>query len=61
MIHDEAFAQYVSVLTKNDNIVLSNIIRMAKQLNMDVVTEGVETWQQVEFLHDITKVVDYIE
>ncbi len=39
--------------TENDNIVLSNIIHMAKQLNMDVVTEGVENWEQVEFLHDM--------
>ena len=26
---------------------------MAKQLNMDVVSEGVESWNQVEFLHDM--------
>ena len=39
--------------TENDHIVLSNIIHMAKQLNMDVVTEGVENWEQVEFLHDM--------
>lgn len=39
--------------TENDTIVLTNIIRMAKQLNMDVITEGVEKWEQVEFLHDI--------
>ncbi len=39
--------------TENDHIVLSNIIHMAKQLNMDVVTEGVENWSQVEFLHDM--------
>lgn len=39
--------------TENDNIVLSNIIRMAKQMNMDVVSEGVENWNQVELLHDM--------
>ncbi|MBQ9983580.1 MAG: EAL domain-containing protein [Lachnospiraceae bacterium] len=39
--------------TENDSVVLSNIIRMAKQLNMDVITEGVERWEQVEFLHDM--------
>lgn len=39
--------------TENDSVVLSNIIRMAKQLNMDVITEGVENWEQVEFLHDM--------
>ncbi len=39
--------------TENDQIVLSNIVRMAKELNMDVVTEGVENWEQVEFLNDM--------
>ncbi len=39
--------------TENDQVVLSNIIRMAKQLNMDVVSEGVENWEQIEFLHDM--------
>ena len=38
---------------ETDHIVLSNIIHMAKQLNMDVVSEGVENWKQVEFLHDM--------
>jgi len=38
---------------ETDRIVLSNIIHMAKQLNMDVVSEGVENWNQVEFLHDM--------
>lgn len=39
--------------TESDSIVLSHIIQMAKQLNMDVVSEGVENWEQVEFLQDI--------
>lgn len=39
--------------TENDTIVLSNIIHMAKQMNMDVVSEGVENWEQVELLHDM--------
>lgn len=38
---------------ENDQIILANIIHLAKQLNMDVVMEGVETWEQVEFLHDV--------
>lgn len=37
----------------NDSIVLTNIIRMAKELHMDVITEGVEKWSQVKFLHDM--------
>jgi sensor c-di-GMP phosphodiesterase-like protein len=35
---------------ENDEIVLSNIIHMAKELKMDVITEGVENWEQVGFL-----------
>jgi EAL domain-containing protein (putative c-di-GMP-specific phosphodiesterase class I) len=40
-------------ITENDEIVLTNIVKMARELNMDVITEGVESWEQVEFLHDI--------
>ena len=35
---------------ENDRIVLSNIIRMASELHMDVVAEGVERWEQADFL-----------
>ena len=31
-------------------IVITNIIRMARELNMKTVSEGVERWEQVEFL-----------
>ncbi|MGN0381417.1 MAG: putative bifunctional diguanylate cyclase/phosphodiesterase, partial [Suilimivivens sp.] len=41
---------FLNSLEKSDRIVLSNIIRMASELNMDVVAEGVENWQQVDFL-----------
>lgn len=41
------------VMTESDTIVITNIVKMAKELNMEVITEGVETWEQVEFLHDI--------
>jgi diguanylate cyclase (GGDEF)-like protein len=37
----------------NDSIVLTNIIKMAKELDMDVITEGVENWNQVEFLRNM--------
>lgn len=49
---DKSFIEE-GIQTENDGVVLANIVRMAKELNMDVVTEGVETWGQVEFLHDI--------
>lgn len=39
---------------ENDRIVLSNIIRMASELHMDVVSEGVERWDQVDFLKQMT-------
>lgn len=41
------------VMTESDTIVITNIVKMARELNMDVITEGVENWNQVEFLHDI--------
>ncbi len=40
-------------ITESDMIVITNIVRMARELDMDVITEGVENWSQVEFLHDI--------
>lgn len=40
-------------LIESDEIVLTNIIRMAKELKMEVITEGVKNWKQVKFLHDI--------
>lgn len=49
---DKSFLD-VSVSAKNDKIVLSNIISMAKQLNMNIVTEGVETVDQMEFLQSM--------
>lgn len=41
---------FIDKLEKNDRIILSNIIRMATDLEMDIVAEGVETWQQLECL-----------
>jgi diguanylate cyclase (GGDEF)-like protein len=40
-------------ISENDEIILTNIVKMAKELHMDVLTEGVEHWKQVEFLHRI--------
>ncbi len=36
--------------TRRDNIVLDHIAQMANELDMSVITEGVEQWEQVEFL-----------
>lgn len=40
-------------LSKNDEIVLKNIITMAKELGIDVVTEGVEREDQIELLKGV--------
>lgn len=42
-----------SYATERDKIVVTSIVEMAKQLNMKVVAEGVETEGQVDFLKDI--------
>lgn len=41
---------FIDTQEETDRIVLSNIIHMAKQLSMRVVAEGVETYQQMEYL-----------
>ena len=37
----------------NSQIIVGNIINMAKNLNLNVVSEGVETYMQVDFLRDM--------
>ncbi|MBQ9438886.1 MAG: EAL domain-containing protein, partial [Lachnospiraceae bacterium] len=39
--------------SKRDSIVVANIAKMAKELDMSVITEGVEQWDQVDFLKSI--------
>lgn len=39
--------------TKRDTVVVSSIAKMANELNMDVIAEGVERWDQVEFLQSV--------
>ncbi len=39
--------------TRRDSVVVSSVARMAKDLNMSVITEGVEKWEQVEFLKSV--------
>lgn len=38
---------------KREKIILMNIIQMAKQLHVNVISEGIETVQQIEFLKEI--------
>lgn len=44
---------FIDNLDERDKIVLSNIIRMAHELNMEVVAEGVETKEQALYLGEI--------
>ena len=44
---------FIDNLEENDKIVLSNIIRMASELNMAVVAEGVENWEQMDYLKEV--------
>ena len=38
---------------QREKIILSNIVHMAEELNMHVISEGIETAQQVDFLKEI--------
>lgn len=44
---------FIKEFKKREKIILMNIIHMAKELNMDIVSEGIETARQVEFLKEI--------
>lgn len=44
---------FIDELGGKDKVVLSNIIRMASELKMDVIAEGVEKRQQMEYLKSI--------
>ncbi len=39
--------------TKRDSVVVSSVAKMAKDLDMSVITEGVEKWEQVNFLKSV--------
>ncbi len=47
---DGVFLHRGKELKPNDKIVLNNVIRLGKELNMVVLCEGVETREQVDFL-----------
>ena len=39
--------------TRRDSVVVSNVAKMASELDMSVITEGVEKEEQVEFLKSV--------
>ncbi len=43
----------VDNMEESDQIILSNVVKMASELKMDVVAEGVETWEQVDYLKTV--------
>ena len=49
---DRSFIANDSITIK-DEIVLHNIIDMARELKIDVITEGVEHWDQLQLLKKV--------
>lgn len=49
---DKDFFQY-DVITQRERVVISNIINLAKELDMEIVAEGIETEEQAQFLRNI--------
>lgn len=47
---DKSFLHNITEKNKSDEIVIKTIINMIRELNMDVIAEGVETFEQAEFL-----------
>ena len=39
--------------TRRDSVVVSNVANMARELDMSIISEGVEQWEQVEFLKGV--------
>lgn len=49
---DRSFINH-EVLREKDKVIIGNIVTMARQLGVDVITEGVEKKEQVAFLLDV--------
>ncbi|WP_163971015.1 EAL domain-containing protein [Oceanobacillus halotolerans] len=47
---DKTFIQNISSSNKRDKVIISSILHLAKELDMKVVAEGVEEFDQLEFL-----------
>lgn len=43
--------------SEKDTVVLSNVVKMAKELDMTIINEGVENWEQVDFLQGLGSTV----
>ena len=39
-------------ITKREQIVIRNIVRLGKELSMTIVSEGIETIEQIDFLKE---------
>ena len=50
---DKSFLQNIEKRNKQDEIVIKNIVNMVKDLDMEVIAEGVETFDQADFLRNI--------
>lgn len=50
---DRSFLNHIEQRNKPDEIVIKNIVHMINELNMEVIAEGVETSEQMEFLKDV--------
>lgn len=48
---DRAFFQ--KVMNQREKIIISNVIHMAQQLNINVISEGIETIEHIRFLQEI--------
>ncbi len=50
---DKSFLNSDGEMTKREEVIIKNVIRMAKELDIEVVSEGVETNWQVKFLQEL--------
>lgn len=50
---DRSFLSNLDKRNEPDEIVIKNIVNMVKELDMEVIAEGVETSEQAEFLKDV--------
>lgn len=50
---DKSFLNADGTMSKREEIIIKNVIRMAKELDIEVVSEGVETLEHVKFLQNL--------